>query len=263
MNKVETTSSLNYCDRIDYLDLLKGFAILWIVWYHQPHPGIIDHYYHVPIFFYISGIFFKQKPLKQFFRSIFFRIIIPFIFFYFVSYIFQIARFYFENYTITGFEWICIFDIFRIESYIDHITINRPLWFLIALIIIQSLYYIIGRLPKCLILSICIIIILFKDQICSLQTPLMINQSVFWMSYFALGDIVGKWTISNTNVERKWRVLLVIVIICLFAIMAFLLPHICNSFLYNTTYEISVLSFVILSVFLFSFLKGKVLQRKY
>ncbi|MBP5547896.1 MAG: acyltransferase family protein [Bacteroidales bacterium] len=257
MEKIETLSSLYFSDRIDFLDLLKGFAILWIVWYNQPHPGIIDHYYHVPIFFFISGIFFKQKPPKQFFRSIFYRIIIPFIFFYFVSFIFQIARFCFENHAINGFEWTCIFDIFRIESYIDHITINRPLWFLIALIIIQSMYYIIGRLPKWFILSICIIIILFKNQICSLQTPLLINQSVFWMSYFALGDIVGKWLISITIFERKWKVVLAIVCISLFAILSFLIPHINNSLLYNTTYEISVISFVILSVLFFSFIKGK------
>ncbi len=96
-------ASSNTTNRIDFVDLLKGFAILWIVWYHQPHPQIVDHFFHVPIFFFLSGVFFKRKVPSQFFRGILLKIIIPFLFFYVVSYCFQISRYLFENTTFSNF----------------------------------------------------------------------------------------------------------------------------------------------------------------
>lgn len=251
-NNIETNKN----NRIDYIDILKGFAILWIVWYHQPHPVIVDHYFHVPLFFFISGIFFKHKNPKAFFKSLVFKIIIPFLFFYIISYGFQIARFLFENATIKGFEWTCILDVFRIESYIDHITINRPLWFLISLTVIQLLYYFIGKLPKLIIITLCTIIIFLKEPICATRSPFMINQSIFWLLYYALGDTIGKIIISNKK-DNKHFFAPLIICICTFIFLSLLLPHIENTLIFNIAYEICVISFVILSVILFSFFRGR------
>lgn len=76
--------TLTISSRIDYFDLLKGFAIMWIVWYHQPHPTFVDHYFYVPLFFFISGILFKHKDVKSFLKGLCFRIKNPFLFFLYV-----------------------------------------------------------------------------------------------------------------------------------------------------------------------------------
>lgn len=34
--------------RVDYIDLLKGFCILWVIWFHTDYPGEIA--YMNPIF---------------------------------------------------------------------------------------------------------------------------------------------------------------------------------------------------------------------
>lgn len=258
--------------RIDYLDLLKGAAILWIVWYHQPHPAFVDHYYHVPIFFFVSGILYKQKEFKHHILGILWHIIIPFIFFYLISYCFQIVRFYFENQSLCNFEWKQIFDLFRKESYIDHLLINRPLWFLVSLAEIQILYFIIGRLPKIAILSLCLAILIAKEYILSWQTYFLLNQSVYWLTYYALGDIVGKRLVNCNNqienplfskysyatLDNKHSKYAVIILLIAIYVVIRLSPHfISNSFLISILYEMEVFSFVVISILTFSCFKAK------
>lgn len=251
--------------RIDYLDLLKGFAILWIIWYHQPHPELVDHYYHVPIFFFISGIVFKDKSLIDFIKGVVLHIMIPFLFFYLISYCFQISRFLFENKTINGFEWNQIFDLFKQDNYIDYIRINRPLWFLVSLTVIQLLYYIICRIPQFLILIICAIVFIFKEPILSWQTYFMFNQSLYWLIYFALGDILGKWIVKrnestyngpNSFLISKWKIVIIISSICLYIAISQITFHNNNSMISNLLYDTKVITFVVVSVLLFSYLKG-------
>lgn len=251
--------------RIDCLDLLKGFAILWIVWYHQPHPEFVDYYYHVPIFFFVSGIVFKHKNAMSFIKGISRHIVIPFLFFYILSYCFQIARFLFENKTLIEFEWCQLFDVFKMENQIDYLKINRPLWFLISLSVIQLLYHLLSRLPNYCILIICAVIFLFKEPILSFPTHLMFNQSLYWLVYFALGDILGKWIVNRTNstniIQNTFfclnrRLIILISCICFYIAISITSLHINTSLINNLLYDTKVITFVVISVLFFSYLRG-------
>lgn len=44
--------------RIEYIDLLKGFSIILVVWFHTAHPAVIDYSFRMPLFFLASSIFF-------------------------------------------------------------------------------------------------------------------------------------------------------------------------------------------------------------
>ena len=55
--------------RIDYIDYLKGLTILWVVWYHTSHPEFVDYPPTMPMFFFLSGIFFKPYPLLEFIKK--------------------------------------------------------------------------------------------------------------------------------------------------------------------------------------------------
>lgn len=255
MSNTLNTQSISHYKRIDYLDLLKGFAILWIIWYHQPHPAIVDHYYHVPLFFFISGIVFKHKDLKTFLSGLWHRLIIPFLFFYTLSYCFQITRFLFENSTFTGFEWNQILDVFKIEKYIDHLRVNRPLWFLLSLVVVQIIYYAVCKLPKCFILLFCLTIIILKDPILNTKSPLMLNQSIYWLGYFAMGDILGKWLVFNHK-SKKWRIIAILICFALYVFSDFCNPHISSTVLSNVIYELKVFAFIVLTLLSFSFIKG-------
>ena len=78
-------------ERINYIDSLKGIAIITIVWRHIADLGLIGHVnclflyvlnsFHVPLFFFLSGIFaFKRletittKNIFLFVKDKFFRL---------------------------------------------------------------------------------------------------------------------------------------------------------------------------------------------
>lgn len=262
----------NNNSRIDYLDLLKGFAILWIVWYHLPRPTFVDHYYHVPIFFFVSGIFFRQKKFVTHIKRVLTHLVVPFLFFYLISYCFQFARYYYENQTLIGFEWNQALDLFRQESHLDHLRVNRPLWFLISLAEIQLLYYFVGKLPYFAILIISLAILITKEYLLSWQTYLLFNQSVYWLSYYALGDIVGKQIVRPNNSSKRQLTQIIpptstssakrntyykIAILTFTYLLVRLASYYSyNSFFCNILYEIEVVSIVILFVLIFSLFNG-------
>lgn len=91
--------------RIDSIDLFKGIAILGIVWKHTFHPQWCDLIHISALFFILSGIFFKDEPFIPFLKKKIRTILIPFLFFYILSYLARMA-FYFGHFrTLHGFAW--------------------------------------------------------------------------------------------------------------------------------------------------------------
>lgn len=117
--------------RFDYIDLAKGIGILSIV---AMHIGALPTWLPklsaswVPLFFILSGMFFKPS---QSLRALFIKktntILIPFLFFYIVSYlIFYILELILPGVVKTDAKGIL--DLFYQEGYF-----NGPIWFLLSL----------------------------------------------------------------------------------------------------------------------------------
>ncbi len=62
---VKPTSS----KRIDYIDLIKGIAIIGVVWSHTVHPQWYNVTYINALFFFLSGFFFKEEPFPAFLKK--------------------------------------------------------------------------------------------------------------------------------------------------------------------------------------------------
>lgn len=189
-----TVSSLKYSNsgnRIDYIDLVKGFAILWVVWWHTCHPAILDPYYHVPIFFFVSGIFFKDMPLKQFVEKKTSTILVPFIFFYLISYPYRMAVHLWDHHTLNGFPWLSIFDVFKSMPNGDYLYVNVPIWFLLCLFNVNIIYYLLNKLPQWIQWLYVAFVMSMTHIIVSISTPFFINDAIRWTAYFAIGHLVG------------------------------------------------------------------------
>jgi fucose 4-O-acetylase-like acetyltransferase len=74
--------------RIDYIDMAKGFAIICVILGHAglPIAGCIVYTFHMPLFFIISGMLFKDSPnvimkrCKKYLKPYFFTLLILMIF---------------------------------------------------------------------------------------------------------------------------------------------------------------------------------------
>lgn len=117
--------------RLEYIDLAKGVGIVFIV---ALHIGALPTWLPqlsaswVPLFFILSGMFFKND--ESFSTMIIKKInsiLVPFVFFYIFSY----ALFYIFEYFTPGLiktEATGLGDILRQEGYF-----NGPIWFLLSL----------------------------------------------------------------------------------------------------------------------------------
>ena len=142
--------------RLDYIDWAKALSIFFIVIAHflkEEHIlRIMLYSFHVPIFFLVSGILFKQTSFTKLFK----RIIIPYLFYYLVSSVLVIIL---DNKPVT-----ILLDVFYFNGKLD--LWNSVLWFLPCYYIVMNLMSILLRLFKdkiwvTLIISIIISIFFF------------------------------------------------------------------------------------------------------
>ncbi len=143
--------------RIDFVDLTKGVCIILVVILHvglqvggefgrlASHP--ILSCFRMPLYFFISGIFFKSyEGLLGFFVRKINKLIIPFIFFYVSAFMLKYL------------VWKVMPGVFQLPvSFRDMLVVfhghelikfNAPIWFLLALFNCNILFYLVHSLRK-------------------------------------------------------------------------------------------------------------------
>lgn len=134
--------------RVAWLDVYKGLAMVAIVFYHVSEYLPVKMWlntFHVPLFFFVSGMLFCAMPFGAFLKKRAASILIPYFSFAVLSYIYYIlieCRFR-----------SCRFSNLQLASGIitgdyDHLFFNIPLWFLPAFFVVQLFYN-----TLCLLLS--------------------------------------------------------------------------------------------------------------
>lgn len=216
-------SSLSTKKRIDYIDAIKGIVIFGVVWVHTSHPDWLTPILVNSIFFFLSGIFFKRKPINTFILDKTKSLLIPFVFFYLISYPFRIIVHAWNFRTLETFNWMCIFDVFTFSAKTDYMFVNVPIWFLICLFVIQILYYFISYLNKWFIGIIALLCILFKDIFLSFPSFFMINVALYYTSFFALGNLFGRPLIEKLK-QHNFQKSSVVLSVPLFATFFLAIP---------------------------------------
>lgn len=138
--------------RIEYIDIAKGFCILLVVFAHV-HPattnygiGVFFDSFRMPLYFFLSGLFFKTYTgIGEFTIKKVNNLIIPLLFFYALAYLYDAASW--GIYTLTAQDtglyerhsWWPFWEIIK-RGTTYH---NSPLWFLTSLFEVNLLYYII------------------------------------------------------------------------------------------------------------------------
>lgn len=206
--------------RYNGIDFLRGFCMIWIVWYHTDHPRFVDYPFFNATLFFVSGVLFKEYPWKQFIRKKFNQLIVPFCFFYIIYYFFLIAINYVKYQYISSEILYSISGVLGLYTYNEAFIVNYPLWFILALIIIQivsnSLLKTIRSRHLLFALSIVISYIGFY-YMQSIPTPFMIGRSLPYLVYFIAGFSYGKLML-----DRPWNVYRLLEIVFIWSVIFFL-----------------------------------------
>ncbi|HIY48570.1 MAG TPA: acyltransferase [Candidatus Barnesiella excrementavium] len=209
-----STARLSRTKRIDYIDLVKGIAIIGVVWSHTVHPQWYNVSYINALFFFLSGFFFKEEPFPVFFKKKIKTLIIPFTFFYLISYPFRIVLNLLDHHTLSNFDWACILDVFDITNRNNYLFVNVPLWFIFCLFIMQLIYWCMNKVVPTkyrtwIYIIVIAITIIWNDNIQETPSIFMINKAIEWLPYFIAGNLFGL-KLSHLIFHYKYPYILVI-----------------------------------------------------
>ena len=242
--------------RIEYIDHLRGLALIGVVWFHTAHPDFIEFSWRIPLFFLISGIFFRPYEPKVFFKKKINQLIVPTIFFYLVYCLFYICLWAGKHHGLAGFDYKVLLGIFGLYSGSESFPMNQPLWFIFALLDIQLVLYALLRLTSnkwILVLVALAITIAGVNGLYKLPTPFMISRSTPYFIYFTLGYVLGMpllGIIDKGSGRNYWILLAVSVVTFLVSIITLYGFGIRSDGQFSILDYVAILSFIILLIFL-------------
>lgn len=197
-------------NRIALIDIAKGIGILLVVlghqidYFHAPMPGVYPYIYlfHVPLFFFLSGMFFREKEdLWTCFRKKFMRLFVPYllanIFFFLVEMVrvWKLGAAYDGD---LGWRdlWLACAGLWPVLS-----MLSRPTWFILVLFRITLIYKLIQMLAggrKWIMAVLCAAIGIAG----AIWAPgeYMLGQTMVALPFLCLGHICGAGIMEDKRV---------------------------------------------------------------
>lgn len=237
--------------RIGYIDLVKGWVIFLVIWVHVDHPGWVTPGFVNAFFFFVSGLFFKKYEFGEFSKRQFNGLLVPFVFFYLISYPFRIMVHYWDFHTLTTFDWRCIGDVLRSEDQTAYLFVNVPLWFILCIFFVRYYYWFICKNKKWVLLIVAIILLMLQSLINKVATPFMINNALYWLGFFIIGNLS-----ANLLKVEDWKKRLAAIIASgvVATALYFSENYVDSKLLLHVVTHLERILIIIFTIFIFSFL---------
>ena len=218
--------------RIHYIDFMKGLCILFIVVSHTDSTifallgknlNFTLESFRIPMYYFISGIFFKTYDgLSDFVRKKVNNIIVPLVFFYLAAFAFHWLGQYLPpaQHFYGDFRWSMLWE----PLYKRQWDCNVPLWFLASLFEVNILYYVLQKhLSSTWMVVVSAILLSIAGYYLSAQqvaVPLVFDTALVGLPYFILGSMIKRHNGLKPRTTDRWgwvALLVVLVIIYPFA----------------------------------------------
>ncbi len=174
--------------RLNQFDLLKGICIILVMIGHAiPHTGFLNNLicsFRMPLFFFCSGFFFKERPIKEKITKDVKGLLIPWMTFCVVL---IVAAFIIDRFTNPASP-LLNFQPLNEDCYILYHTI----WFLVCLFVTRLLYTLIAKTHNTLIINTLIgggYLIAFALQIYEINIPFFIDSALAMLLFYHLGRV--------------------------------------------------------------------------
>lgn len=135
--------------RLDYIDIAKALGMLTIIWGHIIHEGWsnqIVYAFHIPLFFFMSGMVFKADKYPTVWDLIKKRartLLLPYLIFSLVTWAMWVGMRVIAN-DHTNY-WYPLLQTFIAQGSSGFLRHNLPLWFVSCLFVVEIIYYYINK----------------------------------------------------------------------------------------------------------------------
>lgn len=176
--------------RIAYIDFMKGLCIILVVAFHIKTTAFGDPYgymlqqFRIPMYFFLSGLFFKlYDGFFDFTRKKINNIIIPLILFLVLGSFYYFGRNLLENHFSVS-KALALMPLNPIEN-------NTPTWFLVVLFEVNIIYYLLQKyLPRWLTIVTALLLSAIGYAIVQMHYTIYfyLDIALVAMPYFVLGS---------------------------------------------------------------------------
>ena len=206
--------------RIAYIDFMKCLCIMLIVMYHIDHdffnyllPNLNNalQAFRLPMYYFISGIFFKlYGGFADFTRRKVNNILVPFVFFVVFAFVVRSVEHCLR--LAVGADGLDISPVQLVEPfYLRYWANTTPIWFLLSLFWVNIIFYALQRFIKplwgLLAATVAISVAGYLLGINKIELPLMLDSSLVALPYFVLGWGVKRLGGVEPTRYDKWGVL--------------------------------------------------------
>ncbi|MGE5598368.1 MAG: acyltransferase family protein [Bacteroidota bacterium] len=194
--------------RAEHLDLMKGVGILLVVWGHTMEPRSAYIYsFHMPLFFFVSGCLYRERPAGEFFPGKVRRLYLPYALFTVLSWLFYLAVLALE-----GKNEQFARQVPRILSLVTGTARNGgndSIWFLPCLLVMNCLFWAVRRLPHPALRAAAIVacsVLGYGLGRLRFQLPFKADVALANMVFFAAGHLAGVWGLAGrAHGLRAWK----------------------------------------------------------
>ena len=202
--------------RVEYIDLAKGLSMSLIILFHiRDFHTTVEvglEFFRVPIYFFLSGLFFKEySGLKEFSLKKVNKLIIPYLFFFLTAYaagiVCHFLHFYEKGLLEEPFRWGMIGDIFFKLGRGEDIGYNSPIWFLLSLFEVNILFFLLHRwirnwkwrLAVCFLMGCAMVTAWTVTE----RWPYYLDRSLASLPFFAVGYATKGWILQEKELFRR------------------------------------------------------------
>lgn len=201
--------------RLDEFDLMKGFGILLVMLGHAPVSAIshvLIYNVHLPLFFFVSGVFYRQRTLKDQIVHDFEQLIIPYFFFVvvwiLVSFVGQIIH---SGFSLEVFMNQLVVGINPLDEKAYYLT--RAIWFLPCLFIVRLMAFFIFKAKHVgigILLALVLYIGAYFLNVMKINIPFFIDSAMCATLFYVLGNLFYKT--KQLTQKRPWWVMVCLAI---------------------------------------------------
>lgn len=206
--------------RYAWLDILKGFGIIFVVIGHFCAIDRVYHWiysFHMPLFFFASGYLYRKKPIWENVRHKFVTLMVP----YFIFGLLSQVHFALNEYIFGREVDISQLILGLLYGTYSSISYNRVLWFLPALFCISNIYNLLktrGGGQKLLYILVAILTALYVVGVAPSVCPWGLDNRVCeFIIYYMLGNIVAEkgWIENICKLPMEFRYIGALVLVSL------------------------------------------------